>query len=932
MSTPNKSPRKWESPVAWLLGAQLIGGLKGLLLYAAYGSKLDPRDWMTAEEFPSKDQTFPSYDESKTEFWFDYLADAGDGTRAMYSIAYLALSSVWTKLDPTTTLLPATESERKVSTINDGTEPFSFLLPRGEFLFIGGDTSYHEADYMTLFNRIQHPFNYAYEDLRARNLISDSEERRPIFAIPGNHDYYDQLDGFRRQFRKPVRKEGPFPPKKGTGGNAQLTVAGFKRVQEASYVAIRLPFGWRLWGLDTESPSDRSERSDQNLDVRQEDFFTRIETGADGKYHPPAKLILATCSPSTVCGLLAKGNDRKVARPQEALELARPFLSDEPGKTDLTETGDKQLTTGQCRLDLSGDVHHYARYWGPTAPGGVPPRKHNTAPRPEAKSYASVVSGLGGAFHHPSTTYDDQICEQVLYPSEDKSREAFANRLFKFWNVLTGGRVWLFGFIIAFTIYFGASVAQSGRQFLGNIGVLNTLRLTSPQIIEPTVVLPKDAQPCAPVQPFKLWTSLGVSNDEWRPSDKCSEANPTYIFTQEESWPWDFVLGQVLISLSLIVIFASLGLSGLTKNPFIIAPDPAIKLWPMIGVTLLFVLVGFASIKPYREHITPFGISILVLFSLVAAIAAILLSLRYADYRFKKSFVPERVGDRLPEWASRIPGASRLLEWASWLLEWACWLVAVVIFGSALWFFSKYNSPALLVSDILFLVVVIASVVGIMFVLPFKTAGDLLYTKSKTIQFVGKSLIGIWHVILQLLVPYILIRHGNYLTWAVAAILLVLPIPLAQFLLKKDNRIGLSLMWLVYGSVMLTLPWSVAWILNQLNQPLTPVFYGATGWTGLWAAVIAGVAGAIISCLWTGWYFAICLGFNGHNSETGGAARIEEFKQFIRFRLTPDSITGYVIGIDDVSKVGDVDSNGHTIDGSDLDFKLIDVFHLVPKA
>jgi len=95
---------------------------------------------------------------------------------------------------------------------------------------------------MTLVNRIQRPFNYAYEDLRTNKLISDDDPRRPIFGIPGNHDYYDQIDGFRRQFRRPVRPEGPLPPKQSSGHNAQLTIAGFKRVQEASYVALRLPF------------------------------------------------------------------------------------------------------------------------------------------------------------------------------------------------------------------------------------------------------------------------------------------------------------------------------------------------------------------------------------------------------------------------------------------------------------------------------------------------------------------------------------------------------------------------------------------------------------------------------------------------------------------------------------------------------------------
>jgi hypothetical protein len=861
----------FEKPVAWLLGAQLIGGLKGILLYAAYGKKLDPRDWMTAKEIDLNDG-------SKTEYWFDYLSDAGDGTKAMYSIAYLAMSNLWTRLTPVTTELPVHEQDHKVSPVKG--DSATFLLPRGEFLFIGGDTSYHAADYMTLVNRIQRPFNYAYEDLREHGLISDSDERRPIFGIPGNHDYYDQIDGFRRQFRKPTREDGPLPPKSSGGAYAQLSIAGFRRVQESSYVAIRLPFDWWLWGLDTESVSDRLE---QHLDRRQESFFRQLFSHG-GKFKPPDKLILATCSPSTVFGRIADGEDLKVSKPQKALGISRPFLPDNPaGQTDLTETGDMKLTAGQCRLDLSGDVHHYARYWGPQT--NVTTRNRNTAPQPAAKSYASVVSGAGGAFHHPSSTYDNEICEQVLYPPEDRSREAVANRLFKFWNVLTGGRVWLFGLIIAFTIYFGASVAQSSRQFLGNIGLLNTLKLTSPESIEPTMVQPKDL-------------------------------NPTYLSAGISNWPRDFALGQVLIWSSLIVIAITLSLSLFTQkifnddSPFKKGGDPARKLWPLILVTAVLVTAGLLSIQPYREHVTPFGSSLLVMFSLFAAATAIILSLRYGEYRFKKSFVPGAATDR-------------------WL-EACCWLMAVVIVGYSLWFFGKNNLPALLISDLIFITVLFAAIAGII-LLPFKGAGDLFYTKSTPVRVVGKSLVGVWHLILQLLVPYILIRNGNYITWAVAGVLLVLPIPLAQFLLKKNNGVALSLLWLVYGGVMLTLPFTVAWALTLFGQPTTPVFTNTTGWMGILPSTLAGLTGAIVSCLWTGWYFAVCFVFNGHNNEVGGAARIEEFKQFIRLRLTPEGLTGYVIAVDDVSRVGEVDSKGHVVDGSDLNVKLIDVFHLVPK-
>src|SRR6185436_18719900 len=107
-----------------------------------------------------------------------------------------------------------------------------------------------------------------------------------------------------------------------------------------------------------------------------------------------------------------------------------------------------------------GDVHQYARYWGPRPRHGAATRKNAKAEAKTAESYASIVSGLGGAFHHPSTTYDDQVQEQVLYPSETDSRHAVADRIFKFWNIWTGGYVWLAGFIIAFIIYFGATVPQ----------------------------------------------------------------------------------------------------------------------------------------------------------------------------------------------------------------------------------------------------------------------------------------------------------------------------------------------------------------------------------------------------------------------------------------------------------------------------------------
>ena len=41
---------------AWLLGRQLIASLKWILLYTAFGTKLDARDWMEAKVYHADNQ------------------------------------------------------------------------------------------------------------------------------------------------------------------------------------------------------------------------------------------------------------------------------------------------------------------------------------------------------------------------------------------------------------------------------------------------------------------------------------------------------------------------------------------------------------------------------------------------------------------------------------------------------------------------------------------------------------------------------------------------------------------------------------------------------------------------------------------------------------------------------------------------------------
>jgi hypothetical protein len=51
--------------------------------------------------------------------------------------------------------------------------------------------------------------------------------------------------------------------------------------------------------------------------------------------------------------------------------------------------------------------------------------------------------------------------------------------------------------------------------------------------------------------------------------------------------------------------------------------------------------------------------------------------------------------------------------------------------------------------------------------------------------------------------------------------------------------------------------------------------------------------------MWFLWYLAVCAHLNGHNNEVGGAARVTDFREFIRFRVDRNGVTGYVISIED---------------------------------
>ena len=339
------------------------------------------------------------------------------------------------------------------------------------------------------------------------------------------------------------------------------------------------------------------------------------------------------------------------------------------------------------------------------------------------------------------------------------------------------------------------------------------------------------------------------------------------------------------------------------------------------GFTILTTLQAFTAVlivMPYRNFITPFGNSLLVLLTFCWAAFAIYLSLNYSDWLFDQA-------------------SQRAIRRGDWAITWvlaACAFFAVAI---GLWVFGKANPAAYLVADIVSVLVVIAAPL-LLLLAGLKVGGE----HQKGFGKVGMALIGIWHAILQIGAAVFLIKKGTWLTVFLSIILILVFWWIGRELMRRNKRALLTIAWFVFGALMLTLPPLVYyWLTTTGSFPLTSTwsliflphtFDPAIGfppfstyewwvsWTGWWQLVpifLGGIFGAILSCVWLGWYFGVCLGFHGHNNEAGGAARIEKFKELIRFRLKKDSLTGYVIAIRDPKR-----------SGKELDPYLIDIFHL----
>ncbi len=218
------------------------------------------------------------------ELWIDYVADLGDGWSSTCTVAY--------QLARPKLMLTASNGD----TLN---------TERGQLLIFGGDQVYPTPSPSQYKQRLVNVYESAFQ--------AAGQDPPHLFAIPGNHDWYDNLVSFTRRFISRER------------------VAGCPTRQTRSYFAMKLPYGWWLLGTDVQLGSD--------IDGPQVEYFQEVaKEMRDGD-----RVILCNAEPHWI--------------------YAQQYRDLDPDCTERNLTFlEREVLKKRVAVFLAGDLHHYRRH------------------------------------------------------------------------------------------------------------------------------------------------------------------------------------------------------------------------------------------------------------------------------------------------------------------------------------------------------------------------------------------------------------------------------------------------------------------------------------------------------------------------------------------------------------------------------------------
>lgn len=275
--------------VSWFSPGMLVQTGLRALISGVFGNYADRREMEAALGQVTEEEWKQYADEygGRKEIWIDYISDTGDGFNSTFSIARLAA-----------------QPELPVTQVNGETAK----LPRAKLLLMGGDQVYPTPGGGLYKQKLSIPYDAAFPE-QARD-----SDRPDLYAIPGNHDWYDGLSGFLKLFCQ------------------QRRIGNWQTRQHRSYFARPLPHQYWIWGTDIQLHED--------IDQPQLSYFRDI---ARHRMKPGDQVILITAEPAWIY--------KELIRDDETYARFKFFID-----TCILAEGIEIATM------LSGDMHHYSHY------------------------------------------------------------------------------------------------------------------------------------------------------------------------------------------------------------------------------------------------------------------------------------------------------------------------------------------------------------------------------------------------------------------------------------------------------------------------------------------------------------------------------------------------------------------------------------------
>ncbi|MFW2544949.1 hypothetical protein ACN2XU_20135 [Primorskyibacter sp. 2E107] len=321
-----------------------------VLLSSIFGNFADRREIMALDAPVSDAALDPAMDYSAeggaAGFWFDYMSDTGDGYDATYAMARL--------LSDPALLVRGLDAP----------------LPQARVVVLGGDEVYPDPSQQAYQERFIAPLEQATADELPYRERDYGTEGPDLYALPGNHDWYDGLIAFGHLFcRRRLAIDG-----QATVPRPGRIIGNWSTQQTRSYFALKLPGNWWLWAVDSQLAG--------YLDKAQVEYFAYVGRN----WMPPAaQVIVAVASPGWIGA--AQAVDQTAFEQFDYVSTLAERIRDGAG----TPMGHR------VRLILTGDHHHYVRH-EEEGTGGTAESASSVQPR----ARTLIVAGGGGAFLHPT--------------------------------------------------------------------------------------------------------------------------------------------------------------------------------------------------------------------------------------------------------------------------------------------------------------------------------------------------------------------------------------------------------------------------------------------------------------------------------------------------------------------------------------------------